>query len=149
MLVRDLVGTRLSSSMALLSPSHTITGSGTSPGSSGTGCWPMSLETDCGPHRVDTVDRLHTQTACFLAGMISCERRCQSCGGHGRNPFHWHLSKKVLGELIYCRSYSTTVFCRIFTMIPQLTNSTERQSHHQTLQDAVIGAKASTRGLTH
>ncbi|KAG7244043.1 hypothetical protein INR49_006204 [Caranx melampygus] len=42
--------------MALLPPSHTVTGSGTSPGSSGTGYWPMSLETDCGPHRADNAD---------------------------------------------------------------------------------------------
>lgn len=83
-----------SSKMALLSLSHTVTGSGTSPGSSGTQCWPMSLETDCGPHRVDNADRLHTQTVCFLAGMISCERRCQSCSDHGRNPFHWHQLRR-------------------------------------------------------
>lgn len=86
--------TRLSSSAALLSPSHAVTGSGTSPGSSGTGCWPMSLETDCGPRRADTADMLHTQTACFAAGMISCERRCRSCGGRGRSPFHWHLTRE-------------------------------------------------------
>lgn len=55
--VQHLGGNRLSSSVALLSPSHTVTGSGTSPGSSGTGYWPMSLETDCGPHRADNADR--------------------------------------------------------------------------------------------
>lgn len=94
-IVQDLWGTRLPSSVALLSPSHTVTGSGTSPGSSGTGCWPRSWETDCAPHRADNADRLHTRSVCFLAGMISCERRCQSCVCHGRSPFHWHLSKNA------------------------------------------------------
>ena len=95
--VQHLGSEWLSSNMALLlSPSHTVTGCGTIPGSSGTGCWPMSWETDCDPHRADNADRLHTQTVCFLAGMISCERRYQSCSGHGRNPFRWHLSKKRL-----------------------------------------------------
>lgn len=137
-----LVNTWLSLCVALVSPSHPVTGSGTSPGSSGTGCWPMSSRTDCGPHRVDTADVLYTQTACFVEGMISCERRCQSCCDHGTSPSHWHLE-----EVICCRFYSTT--CFFFLWDHKLTNSTKWQSHHQTLQDAVIGAKASTWGLTH
>ena len=91
---------------ALSSPSHTVTGSGTSPGSSGTEYWPTSLETDCGPHRADNADRWHTQTVCLLAGMISCERKYQSCSAHGRNPFHWHLFKQNIGwEHVYCRLF--------------------------------------------
>lgn len=127
--VQDLVGTHFSSNMALLlSPSHTVTGSDTSPGSSGTGCWPMSLATDCGPHRVDNADRLHTRTACFLAGMISCERRCQSCGGHGRNPSHWHLmKKKALAELISSVMFS--IFSNILQWTYQLHQKAEPPSH--------------------
>lgn len=98
MTAQALVNTWLSFSVALVSPSRTVTGSGTSPGSSGTGCWPMSSGTDCGPHRVDTADMLHSQTACFLAGTTSCERRCQSCCDHGMSPSHWHLSHKCLGR---------------------------------------------------
>lgn len=71
--------------------SHRVTGSGTSPGSSGTVCWPMSSGTDCGPHKVGSANMLRTRTACFLSSMTSCEKRCQSCCGHGMSPFHWHL----------------------------------------------------------
>ena len=145
--VQDWGATRLSSSAALLSPSHTVTGSGTSPGSSGTGCWPMSLETDCGPRRADTADMLHTQTACFSAGMISCERRWRSCGSRGRSPFHWHLTRKWSD--IWCRLDYSIYSGYNALKCHRLTNSTEGQSHHQTLHDAVIGAKASTRGLSH
>lgn len=73
------------------SSSHRVTGSGTSPGSSGTMCWPMSSGTDCGPRKVGSANMSRTQTVCFLSSMTSCERRCQSCCGRGRSPFRWHL----------------------------------------------------------
>lgn len=88
------LNTWLSFAVAPISSSHTVTGSGTSPGSSGTVCWPMSSRTDCGPHRVGSANMLHTRTVCFLSSMTSCERRCQSCCGHGMSPFHWHLPQK-------------------------------------------------------
>lgn len=116
--VEGLGGTLLSSNMAPLLPSHRVTGSGTSPGFSGTRYRPMTLKTDCGPHRADNADRLHTQTVFLLADMISYERRYQSCSGHGRNPFHWHLSKKCWDSSFIRQCYSTTMFGIICTLLP-------------------------------
>lgn len=58
----------------------------------------MSLETDCGPRRVDSAGRSHIQTVRFVADRISCEKMYQSCSGHGKNPFHWHLQRGEGGE---------------------------------------------------
>lgn len=70
-----------------------VTGWCTSLDSCGTECSPMSWGTDCGPRREDTSDRSGSRSVCSSGGRISRERRCQSCGGRGKSPSHWHLSK--------------------------------------------------------
>lgn len=130
-----------------VSSSHIITWSGTSPDSSGTGYRPRSSETDCALGRADNVNRWHTQTVCLEASMLSCERRCRSCSGHGVTPFHKYLEEilKMLEAPMSCsRSVNKTV-----CTCGRLTHSAERQSDHQALQGAVVGTKTSTWSLAH
>lgn len=101
----------------------------------------MSLETDCGPRRVDSAGRSHIQTVRFVADRISCEKMYQSCSGHGKNPFHWHLQRGGGGgvswsdwQITYRLSHHPYYYCSLDLPTPPKGRATITLCRMQSLE---------------